>query len=155
VTLDKIEKWTEAKYGITDLPEDTISGWKNSNVENLMLPEKNRFLSENFDIKESPSRDWTIPQNVFEEKRGELWFKSDKIFNLPRGIVSISLRSSATRETARSSAELKIEYGENMAIFCQNFDFWPKFIFCHNFVFLSYKLSIFVNNLICDQYFEL
>jgi len=108
VTLDKTEKWMQAKYSISDLPEVTVSAWKNANVENLMPPEKNRFLAENFDIKESaPSRDWTIPQKVFDEKRGELWFKSDKIFNLPRGTVVLSLRSGATRETARSSAELK------------------------------------------------
>jgi len=103
--LDKTEKWTEAKYSISELDQPTIESWCTANVENLKLPERNRFLAENFEIKESePSRDWIFPQKVFEEKRGELWFKSDKIFNLPRGIVAILMRSGATQETARTSS---------------------------------------------------
>lgn len=105
VILDKCEKWTEAKYGLEDLDSEIMNSWENSTVDNLKLPEQNPFLSENFELNNSePSNEWKFPQKILENKKGELWFKGDGVFNLPRGIVGISLRSGAVRQTPTTSA---------------------------------------------------
>ena len=54
----------------------------------------NQYLPESFEIKmDEPSRAWDKVQRIWTGEAGELWFKADSIFNLPRGIISISLRS--------------------------------------------------------------
>ena len=60
----------------------------------LFLPKPNRFLPKSFKIKtDEPGREWKYVRKLVSNPSGELWFKGDNVFNLPRGVMSFSLRS--------------------------------------------------------------
>ena len=75
------EPYTEARYSIHDLSLSTTP----ESSEKLHLPAPNRYLSSNFEIKQTIESKWEHPQKVQENENGELWFKGDSKFNLPRG----------------------------------------------------------------------
>ena len=105
--MDRKEKWTEAVYNMNDLSDDVIHRWEKACVGGLRLPEPNHFLAECFRIKfDEPSRLWPTVRKIAENERGELWFKADNEFNLPRGLVAVALRRAETRNNATTSVML-------------------------------------------------
>lgn len=104
-SLKNVEKWTEAKFSVEPIPENVIEIWKNAERTDFELPRPNPYLAESFDIcDDEPSRKWDHVQKVLSEPKGELWFKGDGKFNLPRGIVSFFFRSNTTAKSPKTAA---------------------------------------------------
>jgi len=90
-----------------DLDDEVIHRWTTACVGGLRLPEPNQFLAESFRIKsDEPSRHWPTVRKISDDPRGELWFKADEQFNLPRGLVAVALRRAETRNNATTSVML-------------------------------------------------
>ena len=60
--------------------------------EKLHLPTPNQYIASNFDIKTTDESKWQEPQQILKTDNGELWFKGDDKFNLPRGKVAFHFR---------------------------------------------------------------
>ena len=104
-SLSSCEKWTGAKYSVELLSEKNIKSWTEASRTDFELRRPNPYLAENFEISENePSRDWSEIRKIISDSKGELWFKADGKFNLPRGIVVFWLRSNLTSKDVQNAA---------------------------------------------------
>lgn len=51
-----------------------------------------------------PSRQWDKIRKIAESDKGELLYKADSLFDLPRGFIILLLRSSMIRSSAKNDA---------------------------------------------------
>ena len=48
--------------------------------------------------------DWKYIKKIESNNRGDLWFKADEKFGLPRGFIALRIRSRLARESAKNNA---------------------------------------------------
>merc|ERR1711860_433337 len=85
------ETWHKIKYCIEDIPSEWMANWKNASIlKEFSLPEKNKLIAENFDLKECENVP-KYPEKIVDESYGELFFKYDKIFKQPKGHFKITV----------------------------------------------------------------
>lgn len=78
----------------SDVPAKWVSDWETAlPLDSFTLPEPNRFLTTDFNISEPENIDIDYPENIMKNNLGELWFKQDKKFNLPRAYIIFQLVS--------------------------------------------------------------
>ena len=100
------EKWMQAKYRIEDLTVADLKTWSSvSSNDSLAVPASNKYLAEDTTLKLSePSREWSYVKKIEENQFGELFFKADSTFDLPRGFIILLIRSDIIRENPKNSA---------------------------------------------------
>merc|ERR1719328_73952 len=59
-------------------------------MKEFSLPQKNMLIAENFDLKECGNVP-KYPEKIVEESHGELFYKYDNIFKLPKGYFKITV----------------------------------------------------------------
>ncbi|XP_038056169.1 nardilysin-like [Patiria miniata] len=89
---DRKELWYQTDYRVEDVPEE----WKNliQNLElnpELHLPEPNKFIATNFDLKSPDVPDSDYPVCILDCEQSKLWYKRDTKFNSPRGYLIFHL----------------------------------------------------------------
>ena len=85
------ETWHKIKYCIEDIPSEWMANWKNASIlKEFSLPEKNKLIAENFDLKECENVP-KYPEKIVDESYGELFYKYDKIFKQPKGHFKITV----------------------------------------------------------------
>ncbi|KAK7078176.1 Nrd1 complex RNA-binding subunit [Halocaridina rubra] len=99
------EKWFGTKYSVEDIPQEWENEWNNLQINpELYLPTPNQFIPDNFDLLQ-PERDiTTYPEKLCEDEWGELWFKQDQKFKLPRSYCSIYILSELLLQSPRLAA---------------------------------------------------
>ena len=95
-----------AKYTEEPISSDLISDWSNAKPpSDLAVPESNKYLAESTSIKTNePSREWKQIRKILETPNGELFFKADSKFNLPRGFIILLIRSDIIRQSPKNDA---------------------------------------------------
>ncbi|XP_059475438.1 nardilysin-like isoform X2 [Neocloeon triangulifer] len=90
---EKKEDWFNTPYNVTDVPSDWLQHWKDViPLESFKLPEPNPYLTKNFTVF-APEDEIDFPVNIVNDTMGELWFKQDKKFNLPRAYIIFQIVS--------------------------------------------------------------
>ncbi|CAB3380047.1 Hypothetical predicted protein [Cloeon dipterum] len=93
-TYDLKEPWFNTPYAVQDISPEQLSSWENATVlDAFTLPEPNPYLTSNFTIFEPEDDASEYPIKVVKHSAGELWFKQDKKFNLPRAYIIFHLIS--------------------------------------------------------------
>lgn len=94
VICSEVEPWFETKYAVSEIPSTWLKSEHCSKKNlDLHLPERNRFIGENFELKTYPSWNSQYPQLIHEDEYGKLWFKPDKQFLLPKAEIYFKLVS--------------------------------------------------------------
>ena len=95
-----------AKYTEEPISPDLISDWSNAQPpSDLSVPESNKYLAESTSIKSNePSREWKLVRKILETQNGELFFKADSKFNLPRGFIILLIRSDIIRQSPKNDS---------------------------------------------------
>lgn len=98
------EKWFGTKYSVEDIPQEWEESWNNlpSNPE-LHMPSPNHFIPDNFDLLPGECVP-DYPEKVCCDEYGELWFKQDVKFKLPRTYCNIYLLTDLLLQSPRNAA---------------------------------------------------
>ena len=85
------EIWHKTKYSIEGIPLEWITEWKNVSIWNeFSLPQKNKYIADNLDMKECKNVP-KYPEKIKDESYGELFYKYDNIFKQPKGYFKITM----------------------------------------------------------------
>ena len=96
------EKWMEGRYQIENFSDSDLQNWYNVTLDDsLQLPVSNKYLAEDMELKEDESRNWEFVKKIEESDFGELFFKADSRFNLPRVLL---IRCDIIRKNAKNSS---------------------------------------------------
>ncbi|MBK8101809.1 MAG: insulinase family protein [Cellvibrionales bacterium] len=105
---DKHSLFYNVPYRVASLSADDIKKWEHlSNNSGLALPAANPFVPDNLKLKavaQPRSKLETIPQKVVAEENFNLWFFQDTQFRVPKGDVTVYLRSDLAADTAQHAA---------------------------------------------------
>lgn len=103
---DKLEKYFGGQYCITDLDSEMVQSWKDTIPDSSLAPPgPNNFIADNVELKTSePSRELKFIQKIDSGDHGECWFKADKVFDLPKGVIKLHMSSNITKESAKTAA---------------------------------------------------
>ncbi|XP_068246780.1 nardilysin-like [Palaemon carinicauda] len=99
------EKWFGTKYSVEDIPQEWEDSWNNLPINpELHMPSPNHFIPDNFDLLplEEPVPEY--PEKVLYDDYGELWFKQDGKFKLPRTYCNIYLLTDLLLQSPRKAA---------------------------------------------------
>ncbi|VDP34243.1 unnamed protein product [Schistosoma margrebowiei] len=103
------EPWYHTKYLAVNIPENTLSAWRNSSSNpELRFPEPNSFIATEFDlVRNKCPTNVEMPELLIETEMSRIWYFQDTEFNLPKGfikfhIVSLSTFCSPLHETLRA-----------------------------------------------------
>eukprot|EP00124_Ichthyophonus_hoferi_P000400 Ihof_evm10s14 gene=Ihof_evmTU10s14 len=104
------EEWFGTKYCLYDFDPEHIALWNDSPIEDLVLPKKNEFLPESFALKADPGDAKGLaggdPVLICDNAHGQLWWKIDNEFKLPRAYVYFHFISSVICRSPASSTML-------------------------------------------------
>ena len=96
------EKWMEGRYQIENFSDSDLQNCYNVTLDDsLQLPVSNKYLAEDMELKEDESRNWEFVKKIEESDFGELFFKADSRFNLPRVLL---IRCDIIRKNAKNSS---------------------------------------------------
>lgn len=86
------------KYEVAGVPKNYLN--------QLHLPEKNRFVPRHLTTKELPSLEAVsaLPQRIRQTPAIEVWFKQDDNFRVPKASIDIRTYAPAVAQSARSAA---------------------------------------------------
>ena len=100
------EKWMGGKYSVEELSSELLENWQTAELKNgLFVPQSNKYLAEDTDVKLSePSRRWESVKKIEENQFGEIFYKADAVFDLPRGFIILLIRSDIVRQNAKNSS---------------------------------------------------
>ncbi|KAG7175785.1 Nardilysin-like, partial [Homarus americanus] len=103
------EKWFGTKYSVEDIPKSWEEQWANlpTNPE-LHIPATNHFIPDNFDLLSSEKDVPEYPEKLCQDDWGELWFRQDLKFKLPRSYCYIFLLSELPLQSPRLAALLDL-----------------------------------------------
>uniref|UniRef100_A0A5K4FBS3 Insulin-degrading enzyme n=1 Tax=Schistosoma mansoni TaxID=6183 RepID=A0A5K4FBS3_SCHMA len=92
------EPWYYTKYLATDIPESTLSVWRNSSTNpELRFPEPNPFIATEFDLVQNKyPTNAEIPELLIETDMSRIWYFQDREFNLPKGFIKFHIVSLST-----------------------------------------------------------
>ena len=69
------------------------------------MPQSNKYLAEDTKLKtDEPSRQWPKIKKIKENQFGELLYKADSQFDLPRGYIILLIRSEIIRQSVKNDA---------------------------------------------------
>ncbi|CAH8476291.1 unnamed protein product [Schistosoma turkestanicum] len=94
----KEEPWYHTKYLAVNIPESTLSAWRNCSTNpELRFPEPNPFIATEFDLvpNKSPSRT-EIPELLVETEISRIWYLHDTEYNLPKGFIKFHIINMST-----------------------------------------------------------
>lgn len=89
------EPWYHTKYLVIDIPENTLSVWRNSSTNpELRFPEPNPFIATEFNLVENKyPTNAEIPELLIETDMSRIWYFQDREFNLPKGFITFHIVS--------------------------------------------------------------
>ncbi|XP_076033223.1 nardilysin-like isoform X2 [Oratosquilla oratoria] len=105
---NQTEKWFGTKYKLEDIPEEWETSWKNLDTNpELFLPVPNQFIPECFDLlPEGANAEY--PVNICTDLWGQLWYRQDQKFKLPRGYCYLYLLTGLIQQSPKMAAMLDL-----------------------------------------------
>ena len=87
------------KYAMEELGEQRLTQWAGVELNpEMSIPQNNKYLAEDTSMKtDEPSREWPHMKKIKETDCGELFFRADSKFDLPRGFIILLLRNECVR----------------------------------------------------------
>ena len=83
------EKYSGARYKLT-----SVSCGENFDLNNLQIPNPNRFITNDFGLETEISYETEIPKKILKMGHGELWFLGNGKFKLPIGKICFDFQHS-------------------------------------------------------------
>ncbi|CAL4145200.1 unnamed protein product, partial [Meganyctiphanes norvegica] len=103
------ETWFGTKYNMEAIPVAWELEWNNPPPNpDLFLPCPNTFIPDKYDLLSSESTILDYPKKIEESKWGELWFKQDEKFKLPRAYCNLYLLTDMVLKSPRLAAMLDL-----------------------------------------------
>ncbi|KAG7275248.1 hypothetical protein CRUP_034975 [Coryphaenoides rupestris] len=98
------EPWFTTSYSIEDITKEWAELWKGDFPLNsdLHLPEENKFIATDFELRASDCPDTEFPVRVSSSDRGCLWYKKDNKFKIPKAYVRFHLVSPVIQKSPKS-----------------------------------------------------
>ncbi|CAI2726114.1 unnamed protein product [Schistosoma spindalis] len=92
------EPWYHTKYLAINIPENTLSAWRNSSSNpELRFPEPNPFIATEFDLVQNKfPTNVEIPELLIETEMSRIWYFQDTEFNLPKGFIKFHIVNLST-----------------------------------------------------------
>nr|CAH8840917.1 unnamed protein product [Trichobilharzia regenti] len=89
------EPWYLTKYLCTDIPEETLSKWRNCSMNpDLAFPEPNRFIATEFSLVPRGAPPYPeVPELLIDTAMTRIWYFPDNEFNLPKCYMTFHLAS--------------------------------------------------------------
>ncbi|XP_073259534.1 nardilysin-like [Porites lutea] len=79
------EPWFQTPYSCSDIDSEWLEQWKNLTLNpELHLPEENRFIATEFEIKDPDRTISEFPELVHDCSLGKVWYLKDTKFKMPR-----------------------------------------------------------------------
>jgi secreted Zn-dependent insulinase-like peptidase len=105
VETDRASLWYDTPYALQPLPVERIAGWRERmGRADIHLPEPNRFIAQRLDLKprdDGGDEPRQLSGGALPAQGLRLWYQQDRRFGLPRGQVSIALRSPLAADSPR------------------------------------------------------
>ncbi|MGK0442288.1 MAG: secreted Zn-dependent insulinase-like peptidase [Pseudohongiellaceae bacterium] len=113
VTVNKISPYYQTNYSNEAISQDRINSWDSAGLsEAFHLPKPNDFIAKDFGLIESGSIETKDnaknPALIHDQSGSQWWFKNDEEFNLPKGFLSLSIRSSKASASVEQSVLLRL-----------------------------------------------
>lgn len=90
----RTEPWFKTRYAECDIPREWMEKWSNLEpTSELFLPEINKFIATDFQIKLSDQEETDIPVKILDNEENRLWYKKDTKFNIPKAYTYFRLTS--------------------------------------------------------------
>ncbi|XP_002027904.2 nardilysin [Drosophila persimilis] len=108
ITYDKQEAWFGTEYTTVPMPAKWKQLWTDSQpMEQLFLPEPNRFVAHDFKLFWSGTGKPELPaypKRLLKTDTCELWFRQDDKFELPEAYMAFYFISPLQRQSAKNDA---------------------------------------------------
>lgn len=103
IVYNQEEKWFGTKYAECEMPDKWKRSWESTTVyPEFFLPEPNDYLSADFTIFYDKTQSvGPFPVKLVDDKFGELWFRLDDKFLLPRAIINFNFVNPLINFTAK------------------------------------------------------
>lgn len=114
VETDSVTQFYQVPYKTTKIDPETIAGLSGADMvalaksSGLSLPLANEFIADDLQLARSDKGDDGVPDLVVDSAAIDIWFQKDSEFLIPKGIMSINLRSPAAVGTAREAALMEL-----------------------------------------------
>ncbi|XP_042887210.1 nardilysin-like isoform X2 [Penaeus japonicus] len=103
------EDWFGTKYSVEDIPQEWVKEWsKPPENPHLFIPAANEFIPDNFDLLDVEEGTTTYPRILQKDDWGELLYKQDQKFKLPRTYCYIYFLSDLLLQSPRAAALLDL-----------------------------------------------
>ncbi|XP_040583700.1 nardilysin [Lepeophtheirus salmonis] len=119
--VNKVEPWFKTKYFAEEITSSRLDQWKSLNPSLssfFHLPEENKFIPHNTEIISGTERNAKhYPLKIISESHGELFYKKDEIFKLPRAMVYLHFCSDLFNEKRPENSvclDLMVDYLEQL-----------------------------------------
>jgi len=100
-----VERWFKGRYNASKVPNELLARWKGLGEGDFTLPQQNKFIPENFEMKEwDTDGPKAAPVLLVEDSLHKVWYHMDDVFEMPEAYVTAKIFSKATMESARSEA---------------------------------------------------
>jgi secreted Zn-dependent insulinase-like peptidase len=111
VPVNRESKFYFAPYSTHHLAGDE-GGWRglaNGDIDKrLYLPAPNEFIADNVELVAREKDNPAVPALVKDSKRLRIWFRQDDEFEVPKGAMYASFRSSRVSDTAADAAAAQL-----------------------------------------------
>uniref|UniRef100_T1J428 Nardilysin n=1 Tax=Strigamia maritima TaxID=126957 RepID=T1J428_STRMM len=105
----KYEQWFKTPYFETEIDPDWLLAWKNlAPNENLYLPEVNKYIATDFEIKQPDRPESEFPVKIVDTPQSCLWYKKDTKFLIPKAYVYFHLVTPFVNSSPQTAALLDI-----------------------------------------------
>ncbi|QQP51802.1 Nardilysin (Narginine dibasic convertase) [Caligus rogercresseyi] len=83
------ERWFGSKYSVEDISPEQLEKWKSTPIlPEFHLPEVNKYIAEDTSLKTVPKESLSdYPIRILKDDAGELFYKKDQTFELPRAVI--------------------------------------------------------------------
>ncbi|XP_018335112.2 nardilysin [Agrilus planipennis] len=106
-TFDKKEKWFGTEYTDKEISSEMIKKLEDIKpYPEFHLPEKNKFLTENFSLLPKAENHPKYPQKIIQNSVLELWYRRDQKFGLPLAYYYFYLITPLAMDNAQNSCLL-------------------------------------------------
>ncbi|RZF43235.1 hypothetical protein LSTR_LSTR016530 [Laodelphax striatellus] len=107
--LDRIEPWFKTKYNMQKIPDSWLNDWQVLNPNDYFsIPESNIFVTDNFDLLPISENLPEYPEVIKKDEYFELWYKQDKTFRIPTGIINLLFVSPLASQSVKNVVMMEL-----------------------------------------------
>ena len=109
VTVNAKSPFYQTDYLKQKIEPALLAQWQAAGLnEQILLPKSNEFIADDFTLIPSSRDKSATPEMLLNQTNNKWWFKNDDEFNIPKGFLSLSIRSAKASVTAREAVQLRL-----------------------------------------------